>query len=218
MSFHLGINESNLITRIFKLKTLLLSGSLQRWRVWTWCECTYKYPLLCRAPATLGGELQDSQQCSQSQAQGENQEHPLEAVQLHGGRLGPACDAAAGPPLAAQVSQLPSFTQLKDRHTEVLYQGRTLRESISAVLATLVQLEQQKYILEVLKWAASPRAAAMLYPLMPTTSWALTSSQCRATAKSRETDSPIKAKLPSFARRTPSSMDDTKLLELSMCS
>lgn len=184
------------------------------------CECSCTYPQLPCTSATLGGELQHSQQCAQPQAQGQNQKHPLEAVQVPGWRPGFVRHAAAGPPLALQVSQLSSLTQLKDCHTEVLYEGRTYGEidrfDFNNTVLTFIYL--LALFNEILTWAASPKAVAMLYPLLPMTSWALTSSQCRATAKSRDTDSPIKAKWPSLARRTPSSIDETKLLVLSMCS
>ncbi len=92
----------------------------------------------------------------------------------------------------------------------------SLQETVSMWI--ILFIGEMSFFHEFLKWVASPRAVAMLYPLMPTTSCALISSQWRATAKSKETDSPIKAKFPSFARRTPSSIDDTKLFVLSMCS
>lgn len=47
------------------------------------CECACTHPLLSCTCAALEGELQDGQQCSQPQAQGQNQKHPLEAVRLH---------------------------------------------------------------------------------------------------------------------------------------
>lgn len=90
------------------------------------CECTNL--LLGCTSAALGGELQDGQQRSQPQAQGENQKHPLQAVWLHSWKLGLVCHAAAGPPLAPQVSQLPCLAQLQDCHAEVLYEGWTLRK------------------------------------------------------------------------------------------
>lgn len=55
------------------------------------CGCTWAYLLLSCTSAALGGEFQDSRQCSQSQSKGKDQEHPLEAVWLRGERLGLVC-------------------------------------------------------------------------------------------------------------------------------
>ena len=78
------------------------------------------YPLLPSTAPGLGGELQESQQDPQPQAQAQNQEHPLEAVGMQGRGFGRVGHTAAGPPLTAQVGQLPSLTQLEDGHTQVL--------------------------------------------------------------------------------------------------
>lgn len=178
------------------------------------CEWTGPYLLLSGTFAALGGELQDSSQCSQPKAEGKNQEHPSETVWLHGWRPGLVCHAAAGPPFAAEVGQLSSLTQLENCHTEVLND----RWACNKLIINHYTLAHVKFISSIQNKGALPRLAAMLNPLMPTISCALTSSQWRATAKSKETDSPIKAKFPSLARRTPSSRDDTKLFVLSMCS
>ena len=86
--------------------------------------CGRSYPLISRRAAGLGGELQDSQHQAQPQAQGQHQEHALQAVGLQGRGPGRRRQAAAGPPLTAQVRQLPRLAQLQDGHAQVLYHRR----------------------------------------------------------------------------------------------
>lgn len=114
--------------RVFGLDSKRLTP--RRWMVVCFFFLCLIFPhlLLGCAPAALGGELQDSQQRSEPQAEGKNHKHPLQAVLLHSWRLGLVGHAAAGPPLASQVSQLPRLAQLEDCHAEVLYDGWALRK------------------------------------------------------------------------------------------
>lgn len=79
---HCGAKSKAIWFRVWKVNTLEINVSLPD-RSDVICECACTHPLLSCISAALGGELQDSQECSQPQAQGKNQKHPLEAVWLH---------------------------------------------------------------------------------------------------------------------------------------
>ncbi len=89
--------------------------------------------LLSCSAARLWSEFKQREQYSNRKAYSQNQEDALHAMGSERRAFGTIWYTAAGPPLSAQVRQLPSLTQLQDGHAQVLQHWRSCSKNTVAL-------------------------------------------------------------------------------------